>query len=58
MTPKEFLAKYGTRGWQLVVEEFIRRAPSFPGDIKLATEIGRTFGDLESVLRELERVNR
>lgn len=50
MTREEFLAKYGTHGWQLLIGEFIRRAPEFPGDLQLADEIGKMVTDLSSVL--------
>jgi hypothetical protein len=50
MTIDEFAKKYGTRGAALIVGEFIRRAPDFPGDERLAKEIGEVMADLCSAL--------
>lgn len=50
MTKAEFLKKWGTHGWTLVIEEFIQRAPSFHGDLELAKTIGEIVADLQSVL--------
>lgn len=50
ITLDEFQKKWGTHGWQLPIEEFIRRAPEFKGDLELAKVIGEIFADLESVL--------
>lgn len=47
----EFKSKYGEVGWRFLIEEFIRRAPEFPGDRKIAAEIGIMCADLESALR-------
>src|SRR5262245_50885751 len=53
MDIKEFKRKYGTTGWQLPIEEFIRRAPEFKGDEELARLIGGIAADLKSVLEEV-----
>lgn len=52
MTIAEFKNKYGTggRGLQILVGEYIYRAPIFPGDDKLAKEIGMALADLSSAL--------
>ncbi len=50
MTRGEFLEKYGTHGWRLVIEQFIERAPEFKGDKEIAKIIGEIVADLESVL--------
>lgn len=49
---QEFKTKYGTKGWRLLVEEFINRAPTFRGDTVLAKGIGEMMADLESALKE------
>ena len=52
MTKAEFLEKYGTKGWILVIENFIQRAPEFHGDQDLAKCIGVIIADLKTVLQE------
>jgi hypothetical protein len=52
-TIQDFKRKYGTKGWQLVIEEIIRRAPAYPNDTQLAAELGRIVADLESILVRL-----
>ena len=47
---EEFLKKWGNEGWQLPIMEFIRRAPSFPGEEKLAEIIGELISDIENAL--------
>jgi hypothetical protein len=49
----EFKKKYGEVGWQLTIAAFIERAPWFPGDRKLAGEIGIMVADLSSALKEV-----
>lgn len=49
MTLAEFRQKYGTRTPGLLVEEFVRRAPAFPGDGDLARALAQLVADLESV---------
>ena len=49
----EFRKKYGTQGFQLMVEEFIRRAPEFKGDGDLAKMIGVAAADLQFALEQL-----
>lgn len=44
-----FVAKYGRRGFGLVVREFIARAPTFEGDEELAKHLGKMLGELEDV---------
>ncbi len=51
MDIKDFCRKYGYRGLSCVVEEFIRRAPGFPGDLELAEALGKILVDLESGLK-------
>ena len=46
----EFLKRYGTRGWRLPIEEFIKRAPPFADDDKLANLIGVIIAELEAAL--------
>lgn len=53
MTIKEFIAKYGTEGWRLPIEEFIRRAPFFKTDAELAGAIGEFSTDLQRALEDV-----
>lgn len=50
MNIHDFKTKWGTEGWRLLIEAFIKRAPSFPGDLELAGKIGEMVSDLESAL--------
>lgn len=52
MTIQDFKERYGTRGGSLLIEEFIRRAPEFPGDAQLARILGTLCADLETMLKE------
>lgn len=47
----EFKKKWGTETWRLLIETFIKRAPSFPGDLELARAIGEMVADLGSALK-------
>lgn len=47
---QDFVKKYGTRGFGLVLREFIQRAPEFQGDAELAKELGTMMGELEAIL--------
>lgn len=53
MTIKEFKVKWGhdALGFQLVLEEFISKAPEFKGDGALAGLLGEAMADLASALR-------
>ena len=53
----DFLREYGTRGPRLLVGRLIELAPSFPGDGKLAEELGIMMSKLE-VLLEIESSTR
>ena len=55
MTIEEYVKRNGTQSLGLFVGEFIRKAPDFDGDQKLAAEIGRMMSDLDSVFAEHER---
>lgn len=46
----DFKAKYGSLGWRSAIEQFIRLAPEFEGDERLAIQIGVVLADIESVL--------
>lgn len=46
-----FKKKHGHRYWKFAIEEFIRKAPEFCGDEKLAAEIGEMMADLEAALK-------
>ena len=50
MTAKDFIKKWGVEGWMLLIEDFIRRAPDFPGDCEAAKKIGEVVADLSDVL--------
>jgi hypothetical protein len=52
MTLAEFKAKWGIKTPNLIIGEFIARAPEFPGDEALAETIGELLGDLESMLNQ------
>ena len=47
-----FQARYGDAGasFRLLVEEFLQRAPEFPGDLALARRISEALADLEYAL--------
>lgn len=49
----DFRKKWGVRGENLntIISDYIRLAPSFPGDTKLASDIGVAMADLESALK-------
>jgi|SRR3990167_8393210 len=50
---EDFKRKYRANGktFFLLIEEYIRRASEFPGEGRLAKEIGIACADLESALR-------
>ena len=50
MTIEMFIAKYGSHGWRLAIDEFIARAPQFPGNVKLAEVINQIMADLGAAL--------
>jgi len=50
ITIQEFLAKYGTHTPGLMVETFIKQAPPFDGEVKLAMALGELMADLQSTL--------
>ena len=48
----DFIKKYKTQdAWKAPIEEFIRKAPEFSGDLELARSIGELMADLEFALR-------
>lgn len=51
MTKK--LAKTRVAVLRFLIEQFIDRAPEFPGDEKLASEIGTAVADVEDAVRDL-----
>lgn len=55
MTIERFAKRYGTKGLTLLIGEFIRRAPDFPGGEDLAKQLGTMLADLESALMDLTR---
>jgi hypothetical protein len=52
ITVKEFIEKYGTRGFSSIVEAFVARCPNFPGGEELVRELGTACADLESALKD------
>ena len=50
-TIADFKEKYGTKGFHLLIAEFIARAPEFRGDKELAAAIAQAMGDLEEALK-------
>ena len=57
MTIEEFIKKYGVETFGLLIGKFIKLAPEFEGGGKLAQEIGKISGDLESALIDYNRRN-
>lgn len=49
----DFKKEHGSRGLSLLIQEFIRKAPEFEGDMELAKKLGRIVGDLEYALDHL-----
>ena len=48
----DFIKKYKTQdAWKAPIEELIRKAPEFPGDLELSKRIGELVADLEFALR-------
>lgn len=48
----DFIEKYKTQtNWKAPIEEFIRKAPEFAGDLELSKRIGELVADLEFALR-------
>lgn len=45
---EEFRKKYGTRFPRILIEEFIRNSPEFPGKFERATDLAIMMADLES----------
>lgn len=54
MSIQEFKAKYGTMGFQLLIEALVMKAPEFEGDTERAKLLGEICADLQSALEELE----
>ncbi len=54
MNIQDFKKKYGVKTPGLLVEEFIRKAPDFPGGLELARSLGTMIADLESALSEIK----
>ena len=52
-TIQDFIRKYGTDSLDLVVSEYIQRAPAFKGDAIIAVQIGEMMADLKTALRNL-----
>lgn len=48
-----FKKEHGSRGLSLLIQEFIRKAPEFEGDMELAKKLGQVMGDLEYALDHL-----
>ena len=49
----DFLQKYGTMTPGIMVAEYIRRAPEFPGDNELASALGVLMADLKTALEHV-----
>jgi hypothetical protein len=47
----DFRKKYGIEGANMLIGEYIKNAPHFPGRNELAARIGILVADLEAVLR-------
>lgn len=50
---EQFKRKYGRVGFNLVLSEFIKRAPEFPGDNLLIQNLNVMMADLESALKNV-----
>ena len=50
----DFCRKYGTLTPGMLVAEYIRRSPQFPGDEELATKLGEMMGDLKIALEHVK----
>lgn len=58
LTMEDFLQKYGYHTLRLVVETFIKEAPSFPREKELAGTLGYMMADLETALKEFSQRSR
>ena len=52
VTKEEFLTEYGTKGWRLPIDEFIRRSPLKDNDVELERIVVEILDALEAMLAQ------